>query len=83
MAKKVNKITEDELKSIKEANVKYQGLLSELGFRELQKSSLIELAKKEADGIDVIKKELESKYGQVNIDLQSGVYTEIEKEDAK
>lgn len=83
MSKKVNKITEEELKSIKEANVKYQGLLSELGFRELQKTSLLELAKKQASFLDDLKKELEEKYGQVNINLEDGVYSEIEKEDAE
>jgi hypothetical protein len=83
MSKKVNKITEEELKSVKEANIKYQGLLSELGFRELQKTNLIKLAKQEADTLEELKKELEEKYGQVNINLEDGVYSEIEKEDAK
>jgi len=83
MSKKVNKITEEELKSVKEANIKYQGLLSELGFRELQKTNLIKLAKQEADTLEELKKELEEKYGQVNISLEDGVYSKIEKEDAK
>jgi len=83
MSKKVNKITEEELKSVKEANIKYQGLLSELGFRELQKTNLIKLAKQEADTLEELKKELEEKYGQVNINLEDGVYSEIEKEDAE
>lgn len=83
MSKKVNKITEEELKSIKEANVKYQGLLSELGFREVQKVSLIELARKEAVTMDELKKELEEKYGRVNINLEDGVYSEVKEKDAK
>ncbi len=33
--------------------------------------------------IDKTKKELEEEYGQVNIDLKDGSYTDIEKEDAK
>ena len=33
--------------------------------------------------IDETKKELEEEYGQVNIDLKDGSYTDIEKEDVK
>ena len=33
--------------------------------------------------IEATKKELEDEYGQVNIDLKDGSYTEIEKEDEK
>ena len=33
--------------------------------------------------IEATKKELEDEYGQVNIDLTDGTYTDIEKEDAE
>ena len=33
------------------------------------------------EGIEDTKKQLEEKYGSINIDLDTGTYTEIEKED--
>jgi len=33
--------------------------------------------------VEATKKELEEEYGQINIDLTDGSYTEIEKEDAE
>jgi hypothetical protein len=33
------------------------------------------------ENIEDTKKQLEEKYGSINIDLETGTYTEIEKED--
>ena len=47
--------------------------------QNVSQARLAELSKE----IEATKKELEDEYGQVNIDLQDGSYTEIEKEDAE
>jgi hypothetical protein len=62
---------------------KLNEMLRTVGVLEVQKSNVskeIEVLSKE---IDSTKKELEEEYGQININLQDGSYTDIEKEDAE
>ena len=83
MSKEVNKITKEELKNIKELNGKYNSLLTEMGFHQLRQCSLCKLAEAEVEKLEVVKKELEEKYGQVNINLEDGTYSEIQSEQKK
>ena len=76
-------ITEEQLKLLQEQQGKLNEMLRTVGVLEVQKSNVskeIEVLSKE---IDSTKKELEEEYGQININLQDGSYTDIEKEDAK
>ena len=76
-------ITEEQLKLLQDQQGKLNEMLRTVGVLEVQKSNVskeIEVLSKE---IDSTKKELEDEYGQVNIDLKDGSYTEIEKEDAE
>ena len=76
-------ITEEQLKTLQEQQGKLNEMLRTVGVLEVQKSNVskeIEVLSKE---IDSTKKELEEEYGQININLQDGSYTDIEKEDAK
>ena len=76
-------ITEEQLKTIQEQQAKLTEGLRTLGVLDVQKQNvhgqIAELSKE----IEATKKELEDEYGQVNIDLKDGSYTEIEKEDEK
>ena len=76
-------ITEEELKTVQEQQAKLTEGLRTLGVLDVQKQNvhgqIAELSKE----IEDTKKELEDEYGQVNIDLKDGSYTEIEKEDDK
>ena len=76
-------ITEEELKTVQEQQAKLTEGLRTLGVLDVQKQNvhgqIAELSKE----IEATKKELEDEYGQVNIDLKDGSYTEIEKEDEK
>ena len=76
-------ITEEELKTVQEQQAKLTEGLRTLGVLDVQKQNvhgqIAELSKE----IEATKKELEDEYGQVNIDLKDGSYTEIEKEDDK
>ena len=79
----VNKITEDQLKSVTSKQGMITEMLSRVGFAEVQKMTLaIELYTLYKD-MEEIKKELEKEYGPVNIDLKTGEYTKIEKEEEK
>ena len=76
-------ITEEQLKTVQEQQAKLTEGLRTLGVLDVQKQNvhgqIAELSKE----IEATKKELEDEYGQVNIDLKDGSYTEIEKEDEK
>ncbi len=74
------KIKEDQLKKIQEQQENLQKLLSNIGAVESQKHAMLhELALINSE-IEEFKKELEKEYGQVNINLEDGSYTKIEKE---
>ena len=76
-------ITEEQLKLLQEQQGKLNEMLRTIGVLETQKLNVsieIEALSKE---IDSTKKELEEEYGQININLQDGSYTDIEKEDAE
>ena len=76
-------ITEEQLKTVQDQQTKLTEGLRTLGVLDVQKQNvhgqIAELSKE----IEATKKELEDEYGQVNIDLKDGSYTEIEKEDDK
>jgi hypothetical protein len=73
-------ITEDQLKKIQDFQKDLNKLLNEVGFLEAQKSQVLgkfgEVNKETED----FKKELEKEYGSININLEDGSFTEIEKE---
>jgi hypothetical protein len=76
-------ITEKQLKILQEQQGKLNEMLRTVGVLEVQKSNVLKEIEALSKEIDVTKKELEDEYGQININLQDGSYTEIEKEDDK
>ena len=68
-SKEVKKITKEELENIVSQNT--------------ESCRLVDLSKSIATTIEGSKKELEAKYGSINIDLQTGEYTEIQKPEEK
>ena len=81
MAEKVNKIEEQELTKVKEQTGKIQQCVLDLGSLEVKKADIMKAYSKFLEELDVTKKELEEKYGQVNINLQDGSYEEVKEED--
>ena len=80
MAEKVNKITEEELKTIKRQQQQIQNIVFDLGSTEARKIELSDGLKQVNVALNNTKKELEEKYGQVNIDLKDGSYKDIVEE---
>ena len=80
MAEKENKITEEELKTIKGQKQQIQNVVFDLGSIEARKIELSDVLKQVNVALNNTKKELEEKYGQVNIDLKDGSYKEIVEE---
>ena len=77
---KDSKITDKELETIKEQQQKIQTVVYDLGALEAKKFEISGALKDFNDALNETKKELEEKYGQVNINLQDGSYEEIVEE---
>ena len=74
---KEQKITEKELKTITEQQGKIQTVIFDLGSLEAKKFEISVTLKEFNEALNETKKELEDKYGQVNINLKDGTYEEI------
>jgi|TARA_R110001592_G_scaffold177175_2_gene417461 hypothetical protein len=74
-------ITEEQLKKVNDQQLKLSEALKQIGVLETQKHNLAKEVMKVSKEIDETKAELEKEYGQVNIDLTDGSYTEVEKKD--
>jgi len=76
-------ISKEQLKKIQDFQKDLNKLLNEVGFLEAQKAQVLgkfgEINKETED----FKKELEKEYGSININLEDGTYTPIEKEEDK
>ena len=78
----MSKITEIELKGLKDQEQKKVSIFHELGFLQTQIHSLNHMYVELMVEQDKTKKELEEAYGKVNINLKDGSY-ELIKEDEK
>jgi len=77
---KEQKITEKELKTVTDQQGKIQAVVYDLGALEAKKFEISVALKEFNDALNETKKELEEKYGQVNINLKDGTYEEIVEE---
>jgi len=75
------KIKEEQLKKIQEQQAAVTKILNEVGYLEANKHGLLHELAGVNEGIEEFKKELEKEYGAVNINLEDGTYTAIEKEE--
>tara|TARA_R100000734_G_C3288005_1_gene80327 strand:+ start:466 stop:753 length:288 start_codon:yes stop_codon:yes gene_type:complete len=80
IAQDVNKITDEELKSVQEKVNKINQAQMQVGGLEVQKNVALEQIKALQMDLQVIQKELEEKYGQVTVNLTDGTISEIPKE---
>jgi predicted RNA binding protein with dsRBD fold (UPF0201 family) len=79
--KKVNSITKEQLTKIQEQQKQLSDLLKDIGFVEVQKHALLHKQAGLNDEIETFKAELEKEYGAITIDIETGNYTEIVKEE--
>ena len=70
------KITKDELSKVQEISKEYNSVIQAVGNMELQKQDFLLKAAEVRANIEEIKKNLQDKYGNVNIDLITGKYEE-------
>ena len=78
-----NKISEEQLTTVRDQQQKLNEALRTLGVLDVQKQNLRNQIEDVSKEIEATKLELEKDYGQVNINLEDGTYSEIEKKDAE
>jgi hypothetical protein len=76
------KIKKEQLKTIQEQQKELNDILNQVGYLEAQKHGLLHKFGEINVEVEKTKKELESEYGSVNINVETGEYTKIE-EDSK
>jgi len=74
------KIKDDQLTKVREQQTKLNELLNQMGYLEAQKHGLLHEFANLNKEVEDYKKELEAEYGQVNINLETGEYTELNKD---
>ena len=75
------KIKKEQLETIQNQQQELNAKLQSLGYLDAQKHGILhDLAMLNKD-IEEFKNKLEEEYGAVNINLEDGSYTEIEKEE--
>lgn len=75
-----NKITEEQLKLVKDSQAELNNVLVSIGALESQKHSLLHQLATLNENVENIKKELEKEYGAISINLEDGSYEPITKE---
>jgi predicted nuclease with TOPRIM domain len=74
-----NKLSEKELKSLQENVSKLNQIHIELGRLENQKHKILHQVNEIESLFDQLQKELEEKYGKVNINIETGEFEEIKE----
>jgi len=77
----MSKIEKKELEKVVEQQKKLNEILTNIGILETQKHSLLHNITTINKGMEEMKNDLEGKYGPININLEDGTYTKIEKEE--
>jgi|TARA_B110000977_G_C10857835_1_gene408506 hypothetical protein len=82
MSKVTEKISEEQLAELKNLQQEINSSLMNIGNTEIVKSQLLQRHTKLESDWKILSESLEKEYGSVNINLQDGTISEIEKEEA-
>ena len=77
-----NKIKKEQLEKINNHQEAVNSILHQLGYLESQKHALLHELGGVNQEIEEFKNTLEEEYGSININVEDGTYTKIEKEEA-
>ena len=75
---KLKKIKDNQLTQIKELQLKINASLMDLGYLESKKFEVMSIYNQNIMNMENLKKDLETEYGAININLEDGSYTEQE-----
>tara|TARA_R100000935_G_scaffold56989_1_gene89821 strand:- start:1909 stop:2142 length:234 start_codon:yes stop_codon:yes gene_type:complete len=76
----MNKIEDKELQKVVEQQKTLNEVLTNIGVLETQKHGLLHKVAALNKDMEEVKNDLEGKYGAININLEDGTYTKIEKD---
>lgn len=76
----VKQITQEQLESIRNNQDEVNKILLNLGILDSQKHSLLHSLANVNKKVEEYKQVLEEQYGAININLEDGSYTEIDKD---
>ncbi len=79
----MGKITEEQLKSVKEGQGKINAILVEIGFLEAKKAEYLGAHFEALKALEEIKSELKEEYGDITVDLTDGSFEKVEAKEAK
>jgi hypothetical protein len=79
----MGKLTEEQLKSVKEGQGKVNAILVEIGFLEAKKAEFLGAHFEAAKALEEIKSELKEQYGDITVNLADGSFEKIEAEESK
>jgi len=74
-----NKITEKQLETIVNQQKELNALLSNIGLLESQKHGFLHQIAEVNKRVEELKSELQTEYGDININIEDGSYTPIDK----
>ena len=77
------KITDKQLEDINKGQKELMTIVNQIGILESQKHSLLHQVADANKVVEDLKAELEKEYGAIDIDLTTGEYTEVKKDDSK
>jgi hypothetical protein len=79
----MGKLTEEQLKSVKEGQGKVNAILVEIGFLEAKKAEFLGAHFEAAKALEEIKSELKEQYGDITVNLADGSFEKVETEESK
>ena len=79
----MGKLTEEQLKSVKETQGKINSILVEIGFLEARKAEFLGAHFEAAKALEEVKTELKEEYGDITINLADGSFEKVEAEVTK
>jgi len=79
----MGKLTEEQLKSVKDRQGKINNILVEIGYLEARKAEFLGAHFEAVKALEEIKKDLKEQYGDITINLADGSFEEVETKETK
>jgi len=79
----MGKLTDEQLKSVKEGQGKINNILVEIGFLESKKAEYLGMHFEAAKALEEIKSELKEQYGDITVNLIDGSFEKVEAKETK
>jgi hypothetical protein len=79
----MGKLTNEQLKSIKDATGKMNSILTEVGFLEARKAEYLAAHFEAAKELDGIKASIRKEYGDITVNLVDGTYEQAKQVETK